>query len=63
MALTKKKPLRSRAAKADGAVDKLARNIEKQLKVPKGSLKFVLPSGRKVRGTATVDSLRKSWKK
>ena len=55
------RPLRSRAAKADGAIDRLARKLENDLKLPPGSLKLVLPSGRKARSTASIESLRNAW--
>jgi hypothetical protein len=43
----KAKPIRQRKAKADGSVGTLQRTLEKDFGLPSGSIKIVLPSGRK----------------
>lgn len=56
------KPIRQRVAREDGAIGALQRTIEKNFKLPDGSVKLVYPSGRKARSDADVGALRAHWK-
>lgn len=55
------KPIRFRAARDDASIGPIQRNVESALKLPRGSVKLVYPSGRKVRVDSTVGVLRARW--
>lgn len=59
------KPIRYRAARDDGTLGALAKNIAKKFNVPAGCLVFKRPgaSGRRMRSDATVAALRDLWAK
>jgi hypothetical protein len=54
-------PLRSRKARSDGSVRALAASTEAELGLPPGCFLIVAPNGRKIRGDASVATLRKRW--
>jgi hypothetical protein len=56
-------PKRTRSARADGSIGSLVKEIEDTYDVPKGSIVVVKPGPekRRIRGDATVASLREQW--
>jgi len=64
MAAKKKigKVIRQRTAREDGSIGSLQKTLEKDFKLPHGSVKLVYPSGRKARIDADVGALRKHWR-
>lgn len=55
------KAKRYMAIRRDAAIDKALGTIEKEYKLPKGSVRLVNPSGRQIRSDTTVDKLLKNW--
>lgn len=58
-----KKGIRFTRLHDDGAIQTAQRTIETKLKLPKGSVRLIYPSGRKARTDSTVAALKKSWQK
>lgn len=56
-------PNRYRESRSDASVKATQQAAEKALGLPKGSVKIVLPSGRKAREDGTIQSLRNNYKK
>lgn len=56
-------PKRFRKARNDASISSMQATIEKQLDLPKGSVRLVNPSGKKVRANATIRKLRANWAK
>lgn len=54
-------PVRFRAARSDATVGSIARRIEKDFKLPEGSIRLVLPSGRKAHVDGKISNLLKRW--
>ena len=54
-------PIRYTALRVDSSLEAAQRTIERMLKLPAGSVKFVYPSGRKARSDSTVGALLKHW--
>lgn len=57
------KPIRFKALRTDAAIQSAQRVIETKLKLPRGSVKFVYPSGRRARSDSTVGALLEHWDK
>jgi hypothetical protein len=58
---TKERPTRYRVMRKDTSISSAAAIIEKQMGLPAGSVKLVLPSGRKARDDSRVENLLKRW--
>lgn len=54
-------PVRFRAARVDATVGAIIKRIEKDFKLPEGSVKLVLPSGRKAHLDGKILNLLKRW--
>ena len=54
-------PRRFRRARKNASLDSVQKRLEDLLGLPYGSVKLILPSGRKARGDSSVESLRRSW--
>lgn len=54
-------PIRFRKARADATIATLQAEIETKYGLPPGSVKFVMPSGRKQRRDSTVRCLKENW--
>jgi hypothetical protein len=54
-------PVRFRAARIDATVGSIARRIERDYKLPDGSVCFLLPSGRKAHVDGKIDNLLSRW--
>ncbi|MBK5292301.1 MAG: hypothetical protein JJE04_11565 [Acidobacteriia bacterium] len=54
-------PVRFRAARSDATVGSIVRRIEKDFKLPEGSIRLVLPSGRKAHVDGKISNLLKRW--
>jgi hypothetical protein len=54
-------PIRFRKARADATIQTLQAEIEAKYGLPTGSVKIVMPSGRKQRRDATVRRLKENW--
>jgi len=61
MAKKTRKPIRSARLHDDGLVGNAARSIEREMKLPKGSVRLIYPSGRKARTDSTVGALKRRW--
>ena len=57
----KQNPVRFRAARVDASVGTIARSIEKNFKLPEGSVRLVLPTGRKAHVDGKISNLLKRW--
>jgi len=57
----KQNPIRFRAARDDAAVAGVAARIERDYRLPEGSVKLVYPSGRKA--GFSIGTLRKYWER
>lgn len=55
-------PKRFRQAKEDATIPAMKRTIEDDYGLPRGSVQFVYPSGRRVRSDSTVGLLRMNWR-
>jgi len=55
-------PNRYRESRSDASVKTTQQAAEKALGLPKGSVKIVLPSGRKAREDGSIESLRNTYK-
>ena len=56
------KPVRYKGARSDASINSIERRIEKDYRLPIGSVRLVHPSGRKARADGTVATLLKNWK-
>jgi Na+/H+-dicarboxylate symporter len=54
-------PVRFRAARVDATVGSITRRIEHDYKLPEGSVRLVLPTGRKAHADGKIDNLLKRW--
>ena len=59
--IKKQNPVRYRAARADATIAGIARRIEKNFKLPGGSVCLILPSGRRAHFDGSIDNLLKRW--
>jgi hypothetical protein len=57
----KSTPVRYNAARVDASVGSIAKRIERDYKLPPGSVALVLRSGRKARRDGSIASLLKEW--
>jgi len=57
----KQTPVRYRAARSDASVGTIINSIENDFGLPSGSVKLVLPTGRKARVDGKIRSLQKAW--
>jgi hypothetical protein len=55
--------VRFRAARVDATVASIARRIERDYQLPKGSVRLVLPSGRRVHVDGKIENLLNRWGK
>lgn len=53
--------VRYRAARIDARISSIARRIEKDYKLPDGSVVLVYPSGRRPAQDITIEDLLKKW--
>lgn len=60
-AVKKESPVRYRAARVDATVGGIIKRIEKDFKLPNGSVKLVLPSGRKAHLDGHISNLLNKW--
>ena len=56
-----KKPIRYTRLHDDGAIGTAVRTIEEKLKLPKGCVRLIYPSGRGARSDSTVGALKRRW--
>jgi hypothetical protein len=56
-------PARFRAARVDATVASITRRIERDYQLPKGSVRLVLPSGRRVHVDGKIENLLNRWGK
>lgn len=56
-------PIRFNALRNDASIQSALKMIETKLKLPRGSVKFVYPSGRRARSDSTVGALLEHWDK
>lgn len=54
-------PVRYRAARVDATVGSIIKRIEQDYKLPEGSVKLVLPSGRKAHVDGKILNLLNRW--
>jgi hypothetical protein len=54
-------PVRFRAARKDATVGSIVRGIERAYKLPEGSVRLVLPSGRRAHVDGKIENLLKRW--
>lgn len=54
-------PVRFRAARVDASIGSIARRIEKNFKLPDGSVRLVLPSGRTAHRDGKISNLLRRW--
>jgi hypothetical protein len=54
-------PVRFRAARVDATVGSIARRIERDYKLPEGSVRLVLPSGRRAHVDGKINNLLRKW--
>ncbi|MEY9543114.1 hypothetical protein ABIE85_006174 [Bradyrhizobium diazoefficiens] len=54
-------PIRFRKARADATIATLQAEIEMKYGLPPGSVKLVMPNGRKQRRDSTVRCLKENW--
>lgn len=59
----KQNPTRFRAARVDATVGAIIRRIESDYKLPDGSVRLVLPSGRKAHMDGKIANLLNRWEK
>lgn len=60
--MTKKQnPVRFRAARVDATIATITREIERVFKLPEGSVRLVLPNGRKAHQDGRISNLLKRW--
>jgi Na+/H+-dicarboxylate symporter len=57
----KQNPVRFRAARVDATVGSIIRRIERDYQLPEGSVRLVLPSGRKAHTDGKVNNLLTRW--
>lgn len=55
--------VRFRAARVDATVASITRRIERDYQLPKGSVRLVLPSGRRAHGDGKIENLLNRWSK
>jgi hypothetical protein len=56
-------PVRYRGARADASVGSICRRIERDYKLPEGSVRLHLPSGRKAHVDGSIHNLLTKWEK
>ncbi len=61
MGKRKAKAIRYTRLHDDGSITTALRTIEKKLKLPRGSVRLIYPSGRRVRSDSTVGALKRRW--
>ena len=54
-------PVRFRAARVDASVGSIIRSIERDYGLPEGSVRIVLPSGRRAHVDGKIANLLKRW--
>lgn len=54
-------PVRFRAARVDATVGSIATRIERDYQLPEGSVRLVLPSGRKAHIDGRINNLIERW--
>jgi hypothetical protein len=54
-------PVRFRAARIDATVESIIKRIERDFKLPSGSVKLVLPNGRKAHLDGKISNLLDRW--
>lgn len=54
-------PIRFRKARADARIETIQAEIEEKYGLPPGSVKIMMPSGRKQRRDTTVRRLKENW--
>ncbi len=57
MTTKKQNPVRYRGARADTSVASIVRRIERDYKLPEGSVRLYLPSGRRAHVDGTIQNL------
>ncbi len=57
----KAKAIRYTRLHDDGSLANAQKTIEEKLKLPKGSVRLVYPSGRRARSDSTVGKLKRRW--
>ena len=55
------RPIRFRRARADAKIETLQAEIENKYGLPPGSVRIVMPNGRKQRRDSTVSRLKLNW--
>lgn len=60
---TKETPKRFRSARSDASVSTIRAQIEKDYGLPEGSVQLVKPDGEKIRGHASVGTLKKLYER
>jgi hypothetical protein len=63
MATKKQKPVRYRGARADASIASIIRRIECDYKLPEGSVRLYLPSGRRAHVDGSIQNLLNRWDK
>ncbi len=59
--MAKHVPVRYRGARSDASVASIARRIERDYKLPRGSVALVRPKGRRARSDSSIGTLLKTW--
>jgi hypothetical protein len=57
----RQKPVRFRAARVDATIGSIARRIDRDYKLPDGSVCLLLPSGRKAHIDGKINNLLSRW--
>jgi hypothetical protein len=63
MATKKQNAVRYRGARADASVASIVRRIERDYKLPEGSVRLYLPSGRRAHVDGSIQNLLTRWDK
>lgn len=63
MAKKKQNPVRYRGARSDASVATIVWRIERDYKLPEGSVRLYLPSGRRAHVDGSIQNLLNRWDK
>jgi len=55
------KAIRQKKLRNDSSLGTAAKTMEKTLGLPEGSVRLVKPNGRKMKGNASIETLKKAW--
>jgi len=54
-------PVRFKGARVDASVESISRRIERDYKLPSGSVALLRPSGRRARSDCSIGTLLRQW--